>query len=175
MLVEDLVPRRLPLCVVIKVLQNLLAECGPIRNVRSTVESLAEKAAQSQVPGVLTAAMRVVLGRHIVHETTDLGTEVPAITLAPELEQILPGSLADGGEVAGAAVKPGLADRLQQSLADVAPRQEICGEPAVLLVAPLRRPRLVRFIRHVAQNLLVLACNEVSDDRSVRLVQGLGQ
>ncbi|MEO8808978.1 MAG: flagellar biosynthesis protein FlhA [Rhodanobacter sp.] len=174
-LVEDLVPKRLSLGVVVKVLQNLLAERVPIRNMRSIVESLAEQAAQSQDPGVLTAAVRVALGRQIVQEITGLGTEVPVITLAPELEQILLGSLAGGGGVAGAAVEPGLADRLQQSVADAARRQEMGGEPAVLLVAPLLRPWLARFTRHVAQNLHVLAYNEVPDNRRVRLVQALGR
>jgi len=174
-LVEDLVPKRLSLGVVVKVLQNLLAERVPIRNMRSIVESLAEHAGQSQDPGVLTAAVRVALGRQIVQEITGLGTEVPVITLAPELEQILLGSLSGGGGVAGAAVEPGLADRLQQSVAEAARRQELSGEPAVLLVAPLLRPWLARFTRHVAQNLHVLAYNEVPDNRRVRLVQALGR
>ncbi|MEO6800616.1 MAG: flagellar biosynthesis protein FlhA [Rhodanobacter sp.] len=174
-LVEDLVPKRVSLGVVVKVLQNLLAERVPIRNMRSIVESLAEHAGQSQDPGVLSAAVRVALGRQIVQEITGLGTQMPVITLAPELEQILLGSLAGGGGVAGAAVEPGLADRLQQSVADAARRQEMSGEPAVLLVAPQLRPWLARFTRHVAQNLHVLAYNEVPDNRSVRLVQALGR
>ena len=173
-LVEDLVPKRLTLGVVVKVLQNLLAERVPIRNMRSIVESLAEHAAQSQDPGILTSAVRVALGRQIVQEIAGLGTEVPVITLAPELEQILLGSVSGGG-VAGAAVEPGLADRLQQSVAEAARRQEMSGEPAVLLVAPLLRPWLARFTRHVAQNLHVLAYNEVPDNRRVRLVQALGR
>jgi len=172
-LVEDLVPKRLTLGVVVKVLQNLLAERVPIRNMRGIVESLAEHAAQSQDPGVLTSAVRVALGRQIVQEIAGLGTEVPVITLAPELEQILLGSMSGG--VAGAAVEPGLADRLQQSVAEAARRQEMSGEPAVLLVAPLLRSWLARFTRHVAQNLHVLAYNEVPDNRRVRLVQALGR
>lgn len=173
-LVEDLVPKRLSLGVVVKVMQNLLAERVPIRNMRSIVESLAEHAGQSQDPGALTAAVRVALGRQIVQEISGLGTEIPVITLAPELEQILLGSLANGG-VAGAAVEPGLADRLQQGVADAARKQEVSGEPAVLLVAPQLRPWLARFTRHVAQNLHVLAYNEVPDNRRVRLVQALGR
>ncbi|WP_199096918.1 flagellar biosynthesis protein FlhA [Dyella sp. ASV21] len=173
-LVEDLVPKRLSLGVVVKVMQNLLAERVPIRNMRSIVETLAEHASQSQDPGALTAAVRVALGRQIVQEISGLGTEIPVITLAPELEQILLGSLANGG-VAGAAVEPGLADRLQQGVAEAARKQEMSGEPAVLLVAPQLRPWLARFTRHVAQNLHVLAYNEVPDNRRVRLVQALGR
>jgi flagellar biosynthesis protein FlhA len=173
-LVEDLVPKRLSLGAVVKVLQNLLAERVPIRNFRGIVESLAEHAGQSQDPGVLAAAVRVTLGRQIVQEIAGLGTEVPVITLAPELEQILLQSLQGGGP-AGAAVEPGLADRLQKNVADAARRQEAAGEPAVLLVSPQLRPWLSRFVRHVAQNLHVLAYNEVPDNRRVKLVTALGR
>jgi flagellar biosynthesis protein FlhA len=173
-LVEELVPKRLPLGVVVKVLQNLLAERVPIRNMRTIVETLAEHAGQSQDPGVLTAAVRVALGRQIVQEIAGLDTEIPVITLAPELEQILMNSLSGSGP-AGAAVEPGLADRLQQAVAEAARRQEMNGEPAVLLVPPALRPWLARFTRHVAQNLHVLAYNEVPDNRRVRLVQALGR
>jgi flagellar biosynthesis protein FlhA len=173
-LVEDLVPKRLALGVVVKVLQNLLAERVPIRNMRSIVESLAEHAGQSQDPGVLTAAVRVALGRQIVQEIAGLGTEIPVLTLAPELEQILLNSLSNSG-TAGAAVEPGLADRLQQSVAEAAQRQEVAGEPAVLLVQPQLRPWLARFTRQMAQNLHVLAYNEVPDSRRVRLVKALGR
>ncbi|HEY4144052.1 flagellar biosynthesis protein FlhA [Pinirhizobacter sp.] len=173
-LVEDLVPKRLSLGVVVKVLQNLLAERVPVRNMRGIVESLAEHAGQSQDPGVLSSAVRVALGRQIVQEIAGMGSEIPVITLAPDLEQILLGSL-QGGGVAGAAVEPGLAERLQQSVAEAARRQEIAGEPAVLLVAPNLRPWLARFTRHVAQNLHVLAYNEVPDNRRVRLVTALGR
>ncbi|UPG92372.1 flagellar biosynthesis protein FlhA [Luteibacter aegosomaticola] len=173
-LVEDLVPKRLSLGAVVKVLQNLLAERVPIRNFRGIVESLAENAGQSQDPGVLAAAVRVGLGRQIVQEIAGLGTEVPVITLAPELEQILLQSLQGGGP-AGAAVEPGLADRLQKNVADAARRQEAAGEPAVLLVSPALRPWLSRFTRHVAQNLHVLAYNEVPDNRRVKLVTALGR
>ena len=173
-LVEDLVPKRMPLGVVVKVLQNLLAERVPIRNMRTIVESLAEHAGQSQDPGVLTAQVRVALGRQIVQEIAGLGTEIPVLTLAPELEQILLGSLSSSG-AAGAAVEPGLADRLQQSVAEATRRQEANGEPAVMLVQPQLRPWLARFTRHVAQNLHVLAYNEVPDNRRVRLVQAIGR
>jgi flagellar biosynthesis protein FlhA len=173
-LVEDLVPKRLSLGAVVKVLQNLLAERVPIRNFRGIVESLAEHAGQSQDPGVLAAAVRVTLGRQIVQEIAGLGTEVPVITLAPELEQILLQSLQGGGP-AGAAIEPGLADRLQQNVAEAARRQEASGEPAVLLVSPALRPWLSRFTRHVAQNLHVLAYNEVPDNRRVKLVTALGR
>ncbi len=173
-LVEELVPKRLSLGVVVKVLQNLLAERVPIRNMRSIVETLAERAPQSQDPDTLTAAVRVALGRQIVQDISGFGAELPVITLAPDLEQILLQSL-QGATPAGAALEPGLAERLQKSAADATRRQEMAGEPAVLLTSPSLRSWLARFVQQAAPGLRVLAYNEVPDNRQVRLAASLGR
>ncbi len=173
-LVEDLVPKRLQLGIVVKVMQNLLAERVSLRNVRGIVESLAEHAGQSQDPDALTAAVRVALGRQIVQEISGLGAELPVITLAPELEQILLQSLS-GVPAAGAALEPGLADRLQKSVADTAKRQEMLGETATLLVPPPLRVWLARFVQHAAPGMRVLAYTEIPDNRRVRLVSTVGR
>ena len=171
-LVEDLVPKRLALGVVVKVLQNLLAERVPIRNTRTIVESLAEHAGSSQDPAILTGAVRIALGRQIVQEISGINSEVPVMTLAPQLEQILLQSVQGGGPAA--AVEPAMAERLQRNVADLVRQQEMAGEAAVLLVAPALRPWLARFMRPVASGLHVLAYNEVPDNRRVRLVAALG-
>jgi flagellar biosynthesis protein FlhA len=173
-LVEDLVPKRLQLGIVVKVMQNLLAERVSLKNVRGIVESLAEHAVQSQDPDALTAAVRVALGRQIVQDISGLGAELPVITLAPELEQILLQSL-QGVPAAGAALEPGLADRLQKSVAETARRQEMLGETATLLVPPPLRPWLARFVQHAAPGMRVLAYTEIPDNRRVRLVSSLGR
>jgi flagellar biosynthesis protein FlhA len=173
-LVEDLVPKRMPLGVVVKVMQNLLAERVSLRNVRGIVESLAEHAAQSQDPDALTAAARVALGRQIVQDLSGLGSELPVITLAPDLEQILLQSL-QGVPSSGAALEPGLAERLQKSAAEATRRQELLGEPAVLLVPPPLRAWLAKFVQHAAAGLRVLAYTEIPDNRRVRLVSSLGR
>ena len=67
-LVEDLVPKVLPLGVLQKVLQNLLEEDIPIRDMRSIIETLAENATRSQEAEVLTAQVRVALGRSITQQ-----------------------------------------------------------------------------------------------------------
>lgn len=171
-LVEDLVPKRLPLGVVVKVLQNLLAERVPIRNIRTIVESLAEHAAGSQDPAALTAAVRTALGRQIVQEISGISAEIPALTLEPKLEQILLQSVQGGGPAA--AIEPALAERLQRHVAELVQKQELAGEASVLLVAPALRLWLARFMRPAAPSLHVLAYNEVPDNRRVRLVAALG-
>ncbi len=118
--------------------------------------------------------VRIALGRQIVQDIAGIGAELPVITLEPELEQLLQSSLAtpNGG---GAALEPGLAERLQQRLAEAAQRQELLGEPAVLLVPPQLRQTLARFIRAGVPNLHVLAWNEIPDNRKVRLITAVGR
>ncbi|MGH8136696.1 MAG: flagellar biosynthesis protein FlhA [Steroidobacteraceae bacterium] len=172
-LVEDLVPRVLPLSILVRVLQGLLAERVPIRNVRTIVETLAEHAPKSQDPAVLQGYVRVALGRQIVQDIAGVGAELPVITLEPELERLLQSSLA--GNAANPGLEPGLAERLQRRVAESARRQEGSGEPAVLLVPPQLRHMLARFMRSSLPNLHVLAWNEIPDNRKVRLVTAVGK
>ncbi|MBS0418246.1 MAG: flagellar biosynthesis protein FlhA [Proteobacteria bacterium] len=172
-LVEDLVPKLLPLSVVVRVLQCLLAERVPVRNIRTIVETLAEHAAKTQDPMVLMGHVRVALGRQIVQDIAGVGAELPVITLEPDLERLLASSLA--GNAANPGLEPGLAERLQQRVAEATRRQENSGEPAVLLVPPQLRQNLTRFLRSSMPNLHVLAWNEIPDNRKVRLVTAVGK
>jgi flagellar biosynthesis protein FlhA len=172
-LVEDLIPRVLPLSVLVRVLQGLLAERVTIRNIRTIVETLAEHGPKSQDPAVLQGHVRVALGRQIVQDVAGVGAELPVITLEPELERLLQNSLA--GNAANPGLEPGLAERLQQRVAEAARRQEGSGEPAVLLVPPQLRHTLARFMRSSVPNLHVLAWNEIPDNRKVRLVTAVGK
>jgi len=173
-LVEDLVPKTLSLGVVVRVLQGLLAERVPIRNLRAIVEVLAEHAARTQDPVVLQAQVRIALGRQIVQDIVGSGAELPVITLEPELEQLLQASL-QGQSGGNAAIEPGLAERLQARLAESTVRQEAAGEATVLMVAPQLRTTLARFTRSTVPSLHVLAWNEIPDNRRVRLVAAVGR
>ena len=173
-LIEDLTPKTLPLGVVVKVLQNLLEERIPIRDLRSIAETLADHGTRSQDPGVLTAAVRQALGRSIVQQINGMAAELPVITLDPALEQILQSATQDSGG-AGIGLEPGLAERLHQTLADVTRRQEAAGQPAVLVVSPAVRPWLARFLRHIAPSLNVLAFNEIPGNKPIRVVASVGR
>ena len=173
-LVEDLTPRLLPLGTVVRTLQGLLAERVPLKNMRSIIETMAEHAARTQDPQQLVAHVRVALGRQIVQDIAGMSTELPVITLEPDLEQLLTNSLG-GSNAATPGLEPGLAERMQRRLAEAAQRQEMTGEPAVLLVPPQLRQTLARFMRSVVPSMHVLAWNEIPDNRKVRLVTAVGR
>jgi flagellar biosynthesis protein FlhA len=172
-LVEDLVPRVVPLSTLVRVLQGLLAERVPIRNMRTIIETIAEHAPKTPDAAVLQGQVRVALGRQIVQDIAGVNAELPVITLEPDLEKLLHGSLA--GNAANPGLEPGLAERLQQRLTEASRRQESAGEPSVLLVPPALRHTLARFTRSSVPNLHVLAWNEIPDNRKVRLVSAVGR
>jgi flagellar biosynthesis protein FlhA len=172
-LVEDLVPKVLPLGVVVRVLQGLLAERVPISNLRAIIETLAEHAPRTQDPAILQSQARITLGRQIVQDIVGGSGELPVVTLEPELEQLLQNSLAAPN--GGGTLEPGLAERLQNRLVESTRRQEAIGEPAVLMVAPVLRATLARFTRASVPGLHVLAWNEIPDNRRIRLASAVGR
>ena len=115
----------------------------------------------------------MALRRQIVQDIAGVANELPVITLEPDLEKLLTGSLA--GNAANPGLEPGLAERLQQRLSEAARRQEAAGEPAVLLVPPALRHTLARFTRSSVPSLHVLAWSEIPDNRKVRLVSAVGR
>ncbi|MEM8817891.1 MAG: FHIPEP family type III secretion protein, partial [Pseudomonadota bacterium] len=169
-LVEELTPKLLPVSVVTRVLQNLLEEGIPIRNIRKIAETLAEHGTRSQEPDVLSAAVRVALGRSIVQNVAGTRPELPVLTLEPELERILNETAQESGNL---GLEPNMMERLHESLKEKAQAQEIAGEPAVLLVAPAVRPWMSRMMKGI-RNLHVLAYNEVPDDKRIQMVAAIG-
>ncbi|WP_083264261.1 flagellar biosynthesis protein FlhA [Pseudohongiella acticola] len=180
-LAEEL-PNQLNGNVLRKVLQNLLQEGIPVKDMRSIGEALASVAGRSQDPVTLTAAVRVALARVIVQGIYGNKAELPVITLDPTLEQILLKAVQqsaqqqDGGYIDDSVViEPGIAERLQQSLMQAAQRQEIAGNPAVLLVGAPLRPLLSRFVRFTLSGVKVLSYQEVPDNKQITIVATIGQ
>jgi flagellar biosynthesis protein FlhA len=172
-LVEDLVPKQLPLSSVQRVLQNLLEESVNIRDMRTIIETLAEHAGRVQDPLELTAQVRVALGRAIVQQLFPGTTEMQVMTLDPGLERILAQVLQGGGGDAS-GIEPGLADTLLRETAIAAQRQEDLGLAAVLLVPGSLRWLLSRFLRRAVPQLKVIANTEVPDSRTIKVTTLIG-
>ncbi|MGH8438704.1 MAG: flagellar biosynthesis protein FlhA [Pseudomonas sp.] len=175
-LAEELVPGVISLSGLLKVLQALLAEQVPVRDIRSIAEAIANNAVKSQDTAALVAVVRVGLCRAIVQSIVGVESELPVITLEPRLEQILLNSLqrAGQGQEDGVLLEPSMAEKLQRSLIEAAQRQEMQGQPAILLVAGPVRAMLSRFGRLAVPNLHVLAYQEIPDNKQVTIVATVG-
>lgn len=176
-LAEELVPGMLSLSTLLKVLQALLQEQVPVRDIRTIAEAIANVAGKSQDPAAMVAAVRVALSRAIVQTVVGLEPELPVITLEPRLEQILLNSInkAGQGSEEGILLEPGMAEKLQRSLVDAAQRQEMLGKPVILLVAGQIRAMMARFARMAVPSMHVLAYQEIPDNKQVTIVATVGQ
>ncbi len=172
-LVENLTPKPLPLSVIVRVLQALLQEQVSIRDLRTIAETLADYGLHSQDPGVLTAQVRVALGRQIIQSIYGMASELTVMTLHPSLEQILQQSTqGEGGKVM--AFEPGLAQMMHNSLKESTQNQLAKGQPAVLLVSQNLRAFLARMVRHGIQGLHVLSYEEIPEDKQIKVIASVG-
>ena len=169
-LVEDLVPEKLSLATITKVLQNILDESVSVRDMRTILEVLSTESSRTQDVEDLTAAVRPKLGRMIVQGLVDVDDNLPVMTLNPALEQMLNNILQQSGSSQGLVIEPKLAESLISALAKNTREIEDQGSAAVLVVSPTLRPWLSKFIRHRLSDLTVLSYSEIPDDQAVDVV-----
>ena len=169
-LVEELVPGKLSLGVVTRVLQQLLGEGVSIRDMRSIVETLTEAAARSADPEQLAASVRPKLGRMIMQSLVDESNNLSVMTLEPSLEQLLHNVLQQSQPGQPVVLEPNLAENLFNSLRQSAHEMEEEGHAAVLVVSPLIRGWLSKAVRFRVSDLTVLSYSEIPDDQSVKVI-----
>jgi flagellar biosynthesis protein FlhA len=172
-LVEDLVPKMLPLATLQKVLQNLLSEGVHIRDMRTIIETLAEHAPHQQDANELTALVRIALGRAIVQQLFPGMNELSVITLDNRLERLLMQAMQSGGPD-GAGIEPGLADTIAMQAEQATRQQEQMGLTPVLLVPGPLRALLSRFLRRALPQLKVLSHAELPDSKTIRVTSLVG-
>ena len=169
-LIEDLVPGKLPLATITRVLQNILDESVSVRDMRTIIEVLSTESARTQDADELTAAVRPRLGRMIVQGLVEINDNLPVITLEPSLEQMLHNVLQQSSNSQSLVIEPQLAEGLFKALAENTQQVENQGLPAVLVVSPGIRPWLSKIIRHRITDLTVLSYSEIPEDQSVKVV-----
>jgi len=173
-LIEDLIPKLLPLSAVQKVLHNLLEESVHIRDMRTIIDVLTEHALQIQDATELTAIVRNALGRAIVEQYFPAGTELQVMSVHHELENILIQVMQTGGAQGGVGIEPGLADTLLKEARNAAQHQEKLGLPIVLLVPSVIRFLLAKFLRRALPQLRVLSHSEIPDSRKIKITSVIG-
>ena len=172
-LVEDLIPKMMPLGTLQKVLQNLLNEGVHIRDMRTIIETIAEHAATTTESNELTALVRIALGRAIVQQLFPGTNELAVMTLDNRLERLLLQALQASGPD-GAGIEPGLADSLAQQAEQSTRQQEQMGLTPVLLVPAPLRPLLARFLRRAIPQLKVLSHSEIPDSKTIKVTSLVG-
>lgn len=177
-LAEELVPNTLNLSQLLAVLQNLLMEGVPVRDMRSIAEALANTKLDSQDTAALTVQVRKILKRLIIQSIYGNADNLSVITLEPSLEQLLLKTVQQNKQQNGGAdsmiLEPSMAEKLQNSLLEAARNQEMAGHPAVLLVSGFLRPVLANFARTVTDSIHVVSYQEVPDNKQITIAATIG-
>ena len=168
--VEELIPDVLPLGGVVKVLQNLLKEQVSIRDLRTIFEALADEAQKSKDSEVLTEAVRKSLSRSITRKyTTDEG-DIPVITLAPQIEELMSNSLLQTEQGVQLVMDPASAQQVITGIANtIETYPQIAGQPILLTNTNLRR-HLHKITSRFLPQLIVLSHNELTPNANVSSV-----
>ena len=169
-LVENLVPGKLPLSILTRVLQNLLAESVSIRDMRTIVEALCDESSKTQDPDQLTSLVRPRLGRMILQNLAGVKDVLPVITLEANLERMLQNAAEQSGIGQTAVLEPDLADSLFRALRNGTTNTLEQHDCAVLVVSPVVRPWLSKMLKHRVNDLVVLSYSEIPDDQAIKVV-----
>lgn len=157
-LVEELVPKLLPLASAQKVLQNLLRERAPIRDAVTIVEALSEAAATTRNPVLLTEYVRQALRRTVVKPYLDAHGNLPAYLIDPALEQTVESSVQHGEQNSHATLAPpAIRDLLQKVHQKVGAPET----PVVAIASSGSRYFLRQMVEPTVRNLFFIAHNEV--------------
>ncbi len=157
-LVEELVPKLLPLSAVQRVLQNLLRERVAIRDAVTIAESLSEAAATTRNPVLLTEYVRQALRRIVVKPYLDPQGNLPAYLVDPSIEQMVESSVQHGEQNSHATLAPPVIRDLLQKVHHLAGNPET---PVVAVASSGSRYFLRQMIEPAVRNLFFISHNEV--------------
>jgi flagellar biosynthesis protein FlhA len=166
--VEELVPQLLGVGGVQKVLQNLLREGVSIRDLATILEALADHAARTKDPDVLTEFARRALGRAITQKLVGADGTLALVTFAAPVERALADAVHRGEDGAGLVLDPLTAQRLVGRLRGWMERFVTEGATPILLCGATLRPWIRRFLERYVSGLVVLAPAEIGTGIRVR-------
>ena len=172
-LVTNLIPNKIQLSTVTQILQNLLSEGIPVKDMRTITEALTISKSEPSDADALTAEVRPKLGRMIIQPLIDPAGKLTVITFAGDLERILESShqKSDGAHV---LLEPKLAESILKALADNAHEIQEKGAVPVLVVSPNLRQWLAKFVKLRVPELHVLAYTEIPEEQKIELFGSIG-
>jgi len=173
-LVEDLVPEKLSIAIIMQVLRNLLYESITIKDIRTILATLLTESSRTQNADELTELVRPKIGHIMLQDIVGLGDELHVMTLDPSLEQILINSLENSSNKHEPMVDPSLLEDLIKSIKAEVDKEFTLGNEVTIVVAPPLRPWLARFIKQRIADLRVFSYSEIPEDQRIKVSSRIG-
>lgn len=166
--VEELIPDLMTIGEVQKVLQNLLKEKVPVKDMVTILESLADNSRATKDIELLTEYVRFALGRTICNSLVDENGSITVATLSPEVEERIGSNIQKSIQGSFPAVDPDTTGKILSSIKNVLESVYFYDNQPVILVSPKIRPAFRRLIEMVFPNVTVLSLNEIPNDIEIR-------
>lgn len=166
--VEELLPDLMTLGEIQKVLQNLLRERVPIKDMVSILESLADNSRMTKDIELLTEYVRLALGRSISNQFINENGAISVITLAPNIEEVIANNIQKSMQGSFPAVDPDTTEKILHSLKSTIDKVYFYESQPIVLVSPKIRPSFRRLIEMVFPEVSVLSLNEIPNDVEIR-------
>ncbi len=173
-LVEEVVPTQIKPGELQKVMQNLLRERVPVRDLETIIETLGDFAARTKDLDVLTEYVRNALSRTICKQHVDDRDRIWCLTLDPALEDMIGGHIERTDRGITNTMPPQTAQQIVQQIADRTTELTQTGRSGVILCSPHIRSSLRRMIEASLPHVAVLAYNEIVPDVAVEAVGLIG-
>ena len=167
-LIDDLVPGRISVAGIQRVLQTLLAERISIRDLALIVEAIGEAVASSQNVIVITEHVRARLARQISNANTAEAGYIPLLTLSPDWEQAFAEALTGQGDERQLAMAPSRLQAFIARLRETFEQHALRGELPVLITSPLVRPYVRSVVERFRPATVVLSQNEIHAKARIR-------
>lgn len=166
--VEELIPDLLTIGEVQKVMQNLLKEKVPVKDMVTILESLADNARSTRDVELLTEYVRFALARTICMPLVDESKSITVATLDPGIEDLITKNIQKSMHGSFPALNPDTTGKILSSIKNVIQSVYFNENQPVFLVSPNIRPAFRRLIEMVYPNLTVLSLNEIPNDIEIR-------
>lgn len=166
--VEELIPDLMTIGEVQKVLQNLLREKVPIKDMVTILESLADNSRSTKDIEVLTEYVRFALARTICSPLVNEEGVITVAVLSPETEELIGNNIQKSMQGSFPAINPEITGRVFESIKDVMDTVHFYENQPAILVSPKIRPAFKRLTEMVFPGLSILSLNEIPNDVEVR-------
>jgi len=162
--VEELIPDLLSIGELQKVLQNLLREKVPIKDIVTIMESLADNAKNTRDLEVLTEYVRFSLARTICNQVVDENRTITVVTLDPSIEEIIANNTQKSVQGSFPTVDPDTTTKILTGIKNTVESVYFYNNQPLILVSPNIRPVFRKLIEMVFPHIMVISLNEVPND-----------
>jgi len=171
--VEELVPGLLPLGGVVKVLQNLLREQVPIRDLLAILETLADWAPATKDLDVLTERVRQTLARTITKMYLNAESRIAAITLGHSVETAITGALQQTDQGSFLSLDPSIVQQIMKNLAHSLEKMSSINNQPIVVCSAQVRPHFKMLADRFMPQIIVLSYDEILSNIEIQSIDTL--